>query len=134
MQPPYVVEEIAFDPENISAYLDSRLGPIEHLLSAADYQNLDREEVQQKLLASIVEQKSNPEFVSWAYQNYLWQQIEDKDLRYQNQYDLLVAYLSSLESADERRAIIGDYILEMEYYGAEAWAQAGRELLLQDLT
>ncbi len=134
IQPPYVVEEIAFDPENLSAYLDSRLGPIEHLLSAADYQDLDQAEVQQKLLASIAKQKSNHEFVSWAYQNYLWQQIEDKDLRYQNQYDLLVAYLSSLESADERWAIIGDYILEMEYYGADAWAQAGRELLLQDLT
>lgn len=132
MQPPYAVEEIVFDAENLSTYLDSRLGPIEHLLSADDYQNLDQETAQQQLLVTIEEKKDNPEFVSWAYQNYLWQQIEDEDLRYRNQYDLMEAYLASLEDTEQRQAIIGDYILEMEYYGKDFWAQAGRELLLKE--
>ncbi|MBU1203070.1 hypothetical protein KKH39_03475 [Patescibacteria group bacterium] len=133
MQPPYVVDDISYDPENLGAYLDSRLEPIKHLLSVADYQGLDQETVQQKLLASITDQKDNPEFVTWAYQNYLWQQIDDEDLRYQNQYDLLVAYLDTMEEASERQAVIGDYILEMEYYGEDFWVQAGHELLLYEL-
>ncbi|MDD5749872.1 MAG: hypothetical protein PHO91_03775 [Patescibacteria group bacterium] len=133
MQPPYAVEEIVYDEENLSAYLESRINPIKHLLSSADYQGLEKEAVQEKLLANIDSQKDNPEFISWAYDNFLWLQIEDEASRYQAQYDIIVAYLASVSETSDRQAIIGDYILEMEYYNQAEWAQIGRELLLLEL-
>lgn len=133
MRPLYPVQDIPYEPEKITEYLDSTLGPIKHLLAKDDYSGVTEETVQAKLLGVIQENKTNPEFVTWAYQNNLWLQIEDEDKRLSAQYDLLVAYLATLPDKAGREAVLADYILEMENRGETVWQDKARELLAREI-
>jgi anionic cell wall polymer biosynthesis LytR-Cps2A-Psr (LCP) family protein len=133
MRPLYSVQDIPYDPEQIEAYLEQTLGPIKHLLSEADYSVVSEETVQTKLLDIIEENKNNPEFVTWAYQNNLWLQIEDDSNRLATQYDLLVAYLPILSDKKERQSVLADFILEMENRGETVWQTKAKDLLTSNL-
>jgi anionic cell wall polymer biosynthesis LytR-Cps2A-Psr (LCP) family protein len=133
MRPLYPVQDIPYEPDKIEEYLDQTLGPIKHLLAKDDYSGVAEETVQAKLLGVIEENKNNPEFVVWAYQNNLWLQIEDDSKRLSAQYDLLVAYLALLPIKAEREAVLADYILEMENRGELLWQEKARELLAQEI-
>ncbi|KKS31859.1 MAG: hypothetical protein UU93_C0013G0014 [Candidatus Amesbacteria bacterium GW2011_GWA2_42_12] len=91
MRPLYAIQDIPYDPQHIGEYLDQTLGPIKHLLNKDDYSGTSEETIQAKLLSIIEKNKNNPEFVSWAYQNNIWLQIEDNEKRLAVQYDLLVS-------------------------------------------
>ncbi|MCX6782138.1 MAG: LCP family protein [Candidatus Magasanikbacteria bacterium] len=132
MRPLYPVQDIPYDPEGIEKYLDQTLGPIKHLLNKADYSGVQEETVQAKLLGVIDENKNNSEFISWAYKNNLWLQIEDDNMRLNAQYDILVSYLVLLPDKQEREFVIADYILEMENRGEIVWQGKARELLRQE--
>ena len=129
MRPLYPVQEIPYDSEHIGEYLDQTLGPIKYLLAKDDYSEISGETVQEKLLSIIEENKNNPEFLSWAYKNNLWLQIEDGNKRLSVQYDVLVYYLSSLPTKQERESLIADYILEMENRDEPLWQEKARKLL-----
>lgn len=133
MRPLYPVQDIPYEPEKIEEYLDQTFGPVKHLLAKDDYSGVTEETVQTKLLGVIEENKNNPEFVTWAYQNNLWLQIEDDNLRLSVQYDLLVAYLALLPDKAEREAVLADYILEMENRGELVWQGKARELLAGEI-
>ncbi len=133
MRPLYPVQDIPYEPERIEEYLDITLGPIKHLLNKNDYSGVEEETVQAKLLGVIEENIENPEFISWAYQNNLWLQIEDNDKRLVAQYDLLLAYIKLLPEKQEREAIIADYLLEMENRGELIWQEKARILLSQEI-
>lgn len=133
MRPLYPVQDIPYEPEHITEYLDQTLGPIKHLLAKDDYSGVAEETVQAKLLGVIEENKNNPEFVTWAYQNNLWLQIEDDEKRLSTQYDLLTAYLATLPDKAEREAVLADYILEMENRGEPLWQGKARELLAREV-
>jgi len=133
MKPAYVVQDIPYAEEYLGEYLDKMIKPIKNLLPGGDYSGLSEEEAQTKLLEIINEKKNDPEFISWAFENNLWLQIEDKEKRLAVQYDILSVYAPSLSEKTERESILADYILEMENYGETAWAQKGRGLLEEEL-
>lgn len=129
MKPAYMVQDIPYAEEYLSEYLDKMIKPIKDLLPGSDYAGLSKEEAQEKLLKIIDEKKEDPEFISWAFENKIWLQIEDKEKRLATQYDFLKKYLILIPEAAEREKIIVDYILEMEYYGENEWIEKSKMLL-----
>lgn len=133
MRPFHLVQDITYDAENITEYLTETLGPITHLLSQDDYSDVSKETVQTSLLSVIEKNKDNPEFITWAYQNNFWLQIDDNEQRLTVQFDLLNSYLPLLLSDSDRQSILTDYILEMENRGESIWQDRGKDLLMQTL-
>ena len=133
MRPFYSVQDISYNQEDVAKYLAQTLGPITHLLSKDDYSNLSEETVQTGLLSIIEKNKDNPEFISWAYQNNFWLQIEDSEQSLAVQFDLLTSYLPLLPSNSERQSVLADYILEMENRGESVWQAKGKNLLTQEI-
>jgi len=129
MRPAYAVQDIPYAEEYLGEYLDTMINPVKDLLPKDDYSGVTEGAAEAKLLEIIDEKKNDSEFVSWAFENNLWLQIEDDEKRLAAQYDFLVEYLSLLPEKDRRENIITDYILEMEYYGENQWALKGKELL-----
>lgn len=129
MKPSYAVQDIPYAEEYLSEYLDKMIKPVKDLLPGSDYVGLSEEEAQIKLLEIINEKKEDPEFILWAFENKLWLQIEDGEKRLALQYDFLERYLPLVSEKSERENIISDYVLEMEYYRENNWAQKGKELL-----
>lgn len=130
MRPMYLVQVIQYDPALIEQNLEQTLGPIKHLLNEDTYSGMSLETIQAKLLSDIEKNKNNSVFITWAYKNNLWLQIEDHDKRLSTQYDLMVGYLSLLPDKKERESVIADYILEMENRGELSWQNKARQLLL----
>jgi anionic cell wall polymer biosynthesis LytR-Cps2A-Psr (LCP) family protein len=134
MWPAYAAQDIPYAEEYLGEYLDTMINPVKDLLSKDDYSGVTEEAAEIKLLEIIDEKKNDPKFVSWAFENNLWLQIEDDEKRLATQYDFLVEYLSLLPEKDRRENIITDYIFEMEYYGEEEWASRGRDLLAKEVS
>jgi len=134
MRPAYSVQDIAYDPEQVSEYVAGMIEPIKKRLSPNDYSGADVETVQDVLLATVAEHKNDSEFVVWAFDNHIWLQVEDEQTRDEMQYDITTRYLASLENKEERDRILGDYILEMEYRGLVSWQQQALLLLRDELT
>jgi hypothetical protein len=105
------------------------LNPVKDLLDSADYSGEEEQEIQKELLRIIGEKISDPDFFSWAFDNNLWLQIEDKEKRLAIQYDFLERYFSTVNTFSEKENIIADYILEMENIGENFWAEKGKNLL-----
>ena len=133
MRPLYVVEDIAYDPGKVNKYLNQTLGPIKHVLSKDDYSDLSTEALQTQLLEVIENNKNNLEFLSWAYQNNIWLQIEDLEESLIIQHDLLDDYLKLLPDKKDRQTMLADYILEMENRGESLWQTKGKDLLTQEI-
>ncbi len=133
MKPAYAVQDIPYDEEYLSEYLEKMIKPVKDLLPGHDYSGLTLEEAQAKLLEIINEKKDNHEFILWAFENKLWLQIEDREKRLSVQYDFLERYLMLLADKSEQKNVISDYILEMEYHGETAWAKKGKELLKNEI-
>lgn len=134
MRPAYVVQDIPYAEEYLGEYLDKIINPIKDRLPENSYVGLSEEEAQAKLLEVIDEKKDDQEFISWAFLNNLWLQIEDKDARLGAQYNIISKYATSLSEKSERESILADYILEMENYGEEEWAEKGKDLLAEELS
>lgn len=133
MRPAYAVQDIPYAEEYLGEYLDKMINPIKDRLPENSYVGLSEEEAQTKLLEIINEKKEDQEFVSWAFDNNLWLQIEDKDARLGAQYDIISKYVSSLSEKSERENVLADYILEMENYGENEWVKRGKDLLAEEL-
>lgn len=132
MKPAYSVQDIAYDPEHITEHLDATLGRISKWLNPKDYSGQTEEDIQGQLLTTIEEQKEDPEFIKWAYENDLWLQVDDDALRPQIRWDLMLRYFD-LISKEEKQAILADYVIEMEHLGNTEWEQKGRALILAEL-
>ena len=133
MEPAYAVQDIPYAEEYLGEYLSKMINPVKGLLSKDDYSGVTEEEVQAGLLEVIDKKKEDPEFVSWAFENKLWLQIEDKEKRLAAEYDFLAGYVPSISDKSEREGAIADYILEMENYGEAGWAEKGKDLLEKEL-
>lgn len=132
MRPLYPYKDISYDPAKINQNLEETLGPIKHFLSKEDYSGVTTATLQSRILDTIEKNKTNPEFVSWAYENNLWLQIEDQNQSLITQYSLLVSYLAYLEK-QKKESVLADYILEMENRGETVWKERGKQLLLQEI-
>lgn len=132
MRPAYLVSDIPYIPEELNTYLEKTLNPIKNYLSKKDYSGAGEQTVQDGLLKVIAEKKNDPSFISWAYENNLWLQIEDENTRLQFQYEILEKYLLQIEKT-KRRSLVEDYILEMEQTGQPQWVEKGKLLLAKQL-
>lgn len=133
MRPAYAVQDIAYDPESVGEYVRSVVDPIQNRLSVQDYSGVDTQTVQEALLTIIEEKKDEPAFVVWAFDSHVWLQIENEQIRDQTQFDILVAYLATLENIEEKDRILGDYILETTYRDMNQWKERALSLLRDDL-
>lgn len=131
MRPFYPIADIVYDPDTIKQHLDETLGSIKQWLSKDDYSNMTKEDIQEKILKEIEENKTDPEFLSWAYKNSLWLQIEDNEKSLAVQYDLFISYLASLTDEKERESVIAEYIIEMENRGETIWQERAKNLLIK---
>lgn len=129
----YSVQDIPYDPEKIDESLEQTLGQIKDRLNKNDYSGITQEMAQANLLDIFEENKNNPEFISWAYENNLWLQIEDTEKRLTIQYDLLVKYLPLLPNKEDRESEIVFYIVSMQNINELTWEEKGRELLKQEM-
>lgn len=128
MRPAYDVKDIPYDPEHIEEHLAETIGQISHWLSSDDYSEKSAEEIQDGLVQKIGAQLQDEEFVSWAFENQLWLQIDDDQVRHQVRWDLMMARMETL-TREEQKELIGDYILEMEALDIPDWEEKGRAYL-----
>ncbi|HRH23046.1 MAG TPA: hypothetical protein PK295_00225 [Candidatus Magasanikbacteria bacterium] len=133
MRPAHTVADIPYIPDELEEYLDSTLGRIKGSLGENDYSGTSRDQIQKTLLDMIEAKKKDPQFITWAFENNLWLQIEDEPTRLQAQYDFLKSYLKLEKDEAKRKTLIADYTLEMEHGGQEQWAVKGRELLAEEI-
>lgn len=132
MKPFYAVQDIAYDPTTLDEYRHRMFDPISKRLSEKDFTQLTTEEIQAQIIASIEEKKNDMEFMSWAWENNLWHQIQDETIREEIHYTLFTTYLSTLPDIAAKQQAIADYILEMDYLGLIQWSEKGK-MLLSDL-
>ena len=129
MRPAYDVQDIPYDQENLNEYIEKMIKPIAGIIPENAYSGQTREGVQAKLLADIQAGLADEEFVCWAFNNYLWLQIDDDEERGKAHYDILEKYVIFSEVEEEKKQIVADYVIEKEDLGQEYWAQQGRGLL-----
>ncbi len=132
MKPAYDVQDIPYDPEEITEHLDQTVGRISGWLSKKDYSGMSEEEIQGILLSTIDEKMDDDEFVTWAFENDLWLQVEDDVKRAHVRWDMMIRYFDFI-SKEEKTDILADYILEMGHLGEEWWEEKGEALLLEEI-
>lgn len=129
MRPAYDVKDISYDPEKIDSQLKALIEPIAKIIPEGAYTGISKNEAQVKIQESINKGLAEPDFVRWAFGNYLWLQIENDLQREQIHFDLLVKYIDLQTEQSVKEQIITDYVIEMEDLGQVDWAEKGKELL-----
>lgn len=133
MRPAYAVQDIPYDENNLEEYLHTMIDPIKKLLSSSSYSGSTKEEIEKQILDKIEKGKDDAEFITWAFENNLWLQIEDEQNSQQIQYDIMTLYISSLPERAERMRILTDYIIEMDYRGLSEWSGKAKNILADEL-
>ncbi len=133
MRPAHTVADIPYIPDQLNEYLQKTMEPIKGYLSKDDYSGNNVAAIQESLRMMIKEKKDDPEFITWAFENNLWLQIEDEQERLEFQYDCIEKYLETDADPADRKTIVSDYILEMEHGGFVEWAEKGKLLLSREI-
>ncbi|PJE77143.1 hypothetical protein COV05_00845 [Candidatus Uhrbacteria bacterium CG10_big_fil_rev_8_21_14_0_10_48_16] len=120
MKPEYLVQEVAYDPEMLTTFLESPFNPPE---------GASKEEIQQEIIDIITMNLHDPILVERMFEQQLWWQLEDASMRESMHFTLLETYLSQKKEEEERQTLLADYIIEMEALGETNWAERGRALL-----
>ena len=129
MKPAYDVQDIPYNPEEITEHLDETVGRISSWLSKDDYAGLSAEEIQEYLVRRIEEHIDDELFATWAFENDLWLQVEDDVLRSHIRWDIMVRYMEI--QPEKKQVILADYILEMKHLGEQLWEEKGEVSLLE---
>ncbi|MCX6744136.1 MAG: hypothetical protein NTX82_01280 [Candidatus Parcubacteria bacterium] len=129
MRPAYDVKDISYEPEKLNENIDKLIKPIAKIIPEGAYSGDSLEEIQKRLLENIQNGMDDPEFIRWAFTNYVWLQIEDETERENKHFEIMQKYVELLTDADEKNSVITDYIIEMEDLGKADWAAKGKELL-----
>jgi anionic cell wall polymer biosynthesis LytR-Cps2A-Psr (LCP) family protein len=129
MRPAYDVKDISYAPEELNENMYKLLKPIVGIIPEGAYSGETLESSQKRLLDSIQNGLEDPEFIRWAFSNYVWLQIEDETERENEHFEILQKYVALLTDANEKNLVITDYIIEMEDLGKADWAQKGKEIL-----
>jgi hypothetical protein len=129
MKPFYAVQDIPYDPTTLDEYRHRMFDPISSHLSKLDFSQMTTEEIQAQIVTSIEEKKNDAEFMSWAWENNLWHQIQDETIREEIHYTLFMTHLATLEESTTQQQAIADYVLEMDYLGLTQWSEKGKALL-----
>lgn len=129
MKPYHEVVDFEFDPEAIDEHLSRFLLPVADRISEGAYQGVTYEEAQEKVRILISENLQDEEFVRWAYQEYVWLQLDDPIERENAHFEVMRAYALFEEDEVVREEIVADYIIEKEHMGLEDYAQRARGLI-----
>ena len=133
MRPAYDVKDIEYDPDKLNENISALINPIADIIPEGAYSGETQEASQQRILEHINKGLDDPEFVDWAFTNYLWLQIADENQRETIHYSLLEKYISGLDNQDDRDKIITDYIIEMENLDQDVWVKKAKDLLLLNI-
>lgn len=131
MKPVYAVAEIPYNSENLDEYLSAMLTPIAERIPEGAYTGISEQEEQQQLMDLLNAGLEDTNFITRAFEQKLWLQIDDASTRESVHFALLEKYLSTLTDDEASKNLLADYIIEMEASGQTDWATAGRELLAQ---
>lgn len=133
MRPSYNVQDIPYDPETAGEYVHKMIDPIKGYLKGTSYTGITVEEADQRIVDKIEEKIDDDEFITWAYENQLWLQIESDTIRQERQYEIMMRYLDLVDNTEQEK-IMADYVLEMRYLGLEDWALKGEEWIKKEIT
>lgn len=134
MRPAYDVQDIAYDEHTAGTYVTSMVSPIAKYLGEENYTDLSTDDISAQVQTLIDEKGDDPAFIDWAWNHTLWNQVYDTDTRLELHYELLTKQLDNINGPADRQAILGDYVLEMEFLGHNVWAEKGRELIAAEVT
>jgi anionic cell wall polymer biosynthesis LytR-Cps2A-Psr (LCP) family protein len=131
MKPFYETEEYHFDPNNAEAQIDALVDALEGRLSSEDLSHKTVAELQFELEKYLREALASDDTVVHVYNEQLWRQIEDEDVREELHFRFTEKYVKEVRDTDRDQAIeiVTDYILEKQYYGLDEWEEKGRSLL-----
>lgn len=133
MRPAYDVQDIKYNPETLNENISSLIKPIADIIPEGAYSGETEEASQQRILDNINKSLDDPEFISWAFNNYLWLQIADNNQRENIHYIILEKYISGIDDKAECNRVIADYIIEMEDLGQNEWSGKGKDLLKNNI-
>jgi len=128
MQPGYNVADIVYDSARLDEQRQALLAPVLAKLSVEDYTGITPEQTQAKLLTVIQSGLGNRDFVSWAYDNSVWMQIDNELDRENLHFALLQKRLDDVADPEEAERLTLEYIQEMEYLNLPTRADKGREI------
>jgi len=129
MKPSYAVADIPYDTEHLDDYLSSMLDPISDLIPEGAYTGVSESEGQQQLMDLVNAGLEDTDFVTHAFEQKLWLQVEDEATRESVHFALLSAYLSTQPEGEEQKNMLLDYVIEMEAIGQTDWVLKGKALL-----
>lgn len=129
MRPAHAVTDIVFDPENLDEKVQSLIEPLINRLPADDYSGETNEEIQERLIQQINAGLSDSDFIKWAYDNYIWLQVDDYEKREQIHYDIVFRYVKTIKDVEEKKNFWLDYINEMQLRDEQDWAEKGKSAL-----
>ncbi len=131
MRPYYHVVDYHFDAENADAQVDALVESLRGRLSDEDLSFKTVEELQHELEAYLREALADEASVEHVYDEQLWGQLEDEDIREELHFRFMERYVRELKDVDHDKAVevVTDYILEKQYYGLTSWEKKGRNLL-----
>lgn len=129
MTPAYEVTEIPFDPTQLDTFLTTVLDPLIQRMQDGSYTGRSQLESQQQLMLLITQGLEDASFVTHAFEQAIWEQIDDEATRESVHFTLLNSYLNLQPQPEIRAELTADYILEMETLNQPYWSQQGRSLL-----
>ncbi|NQV90077.1 LCP family protein [Candidatus Uhrbacteria bacterium] len=123
MKPEYTIQEIPYNADQLDVVLQTPFNPAD---GPSD------EETQQRVIDAVSAGLTDTSFVTRAFDQHLWLQLNDRATRESIHFTLLSAILEQTQDEETRQTILADYVIEMEALGESSWAEQGRSLLVQN--
>ena len=131
MRPHFETQDLHFDPEHADAQVQALIDKLQGRVSTEDLSNRPLAEIQDELEAYLRHALASDDTVEHVYEEQLWEQLENENVREELHLRFLEKYVRELKEKDYDRSvqIITDYILEKQYFGLKDWEEKGRALL-----
>jgi len=131
MKPYYDTKIYHFDALHSDEQISSLLQTLEGRLSSEDLSHKSLEEIQEALVTYLYDTLGDKKKIAHVYEEQLWRQVEDADVREELHYRFLERYVREIEETDREKALqaVTDYVLEMQFFGLSTWETRGRNFM-----
>ncbi len=131
MKPYYDTKIYHFDALHSDEQISSLLETLEGRLSSEDLSHKSLEEIQEALVAYLYDTLGDKKNIAHVYEEQLWRQVEDAEVREELHYRFLERYIREISTEDKATAVqaVTDYVLEMQFFGLEVWESRGKNLM-----
>jgi anionic cell wall polymer biosynthesis LytR-Cps2A-Psr (LCP) family protein len=131
MKPYHPVSDIHYDPNNVDANVEDIVKFLTGKVSKEDLSGRSIEEIQDTLVEYLRDALADPGTIVHVYEQQMWRQIEDEDVREELQFRFLDKYVREIKEEEPEKAIqeVTDYILEKQYFGQTKWEEKGKHFL-----